>query len=146
MINNVILMGRLVYQPEIKVTTGGVQFTNFTLAVERRFSKSDEEKQTDFIDCRAWNKNAAFICNYFGKGSMIAVHGEIQTYNYEDKNGNKRKAVEVVVDHASFTGEKSNLTGFQPEQTEAEQMPEIFETVPGGGLDIDTGDDDDVPF
>ena len=100
MINNVVLMGRICHKPELKNTQSGVEVLSFTIAVERKFSKKGEERETDFIDCQAWRQTAVFISTYFDKGSMIAVTGSLQTRNYEDKNGNKRKAVEVVVDNA----------------------------------------------
>ena len=102
MINNVVLMGRLVAAPELRSTGTGISVTSFTLAVERAYAKSGEQRQADFIDCVAWRNTAEFITKYFQKGSMIAITGSIQTRNYEDKNGNKRKAVEILVDNASF--------------------------------------------
>lgn len=107
MLNNAVIMGRLVADPELRSTESGVSVTSFTVAVDRRFVKQGEERQADFIDVVAWRNTAEFICKYFGKGSMIAIQGSIQTRNYEDKNGNKRKAVEIVVDNASFCGSKS---------------------------------------
>lgn len=107
MLNVSVLMGRLTATPELKTTQSGINITSFTLAVDRNYSK-DGEKKTDFIDCVAWRNNADFITKYFSKGDMITVTGEIQTRNYEDKNGNKRKAVEVVVNAASFCGGKNN--------------------------------------
>lgn len=110
MINNVVLMGRITHDLELKSTATGVSVVSFTLAVERAFAPQGEKRQADFIDCVAWRNTAEFITNYFKKGSMIAVAGKIQTRNYEDKNGNKRKAVEVLIDTASFCGDKSNNT------------------------------------
>ena len=136
-------MGRLTAEPELKSTANGVEVTSFTIAVERSYTKSGEQRQADFIDCVAWRKTGAFICKYFKKGSMIAVTGEIQTRNYEDKNGNKRKAVEVVVDEVSFTGEKSTAVS-QTDQAASAPMPAVFETAPAPTLDIDS--DDDMPF
>lgn len=109
MLNNVVLMGRLVSLPELKQTSLGVEVTSFTIAVDRGFSKPGEEKQTDFINCVAWRGTAKFITTYFTKGQMIAVTGSIQTRNYEDKNGNKRVATDVVVATASFCGSKSEV-------------------------------------
>ena len=106
MLNNAVIMGRLVAEPELKVTGSGISVTSITVAVDRRFNKQGEEKQADFIDVIAWRHTAEFICKYFRKGSMIAIQGYIQTRNYEDKNGNKRKAVEIVADNVSFCGSK----------------------------------------
>lgn len=107
MLNNVVLMGRLTKTPEIRQTNSGTEVTSFTLAIDRGYAKPGEEKQTDFIDCTAWRGTAKFITSYFTKGQMIAVTGEIQTRNYEDKDGNKRKSTEVLVSNASFCGSKN---------------------------------------
>jgi single-strand DNA-binding protein len=102
--NKVILMGRLTKDPEIRYTQNNTPVCNFTLAVDRRFSK---DKQADFINCQAWQKTAEFISKYFQKGSMIAVVGRIQTRTWEDNEGKKRYITEVIVDEAYFTGSKS---------------------------------------
>ena len=107
MLNNAVIMGRLVADPELRTTGNGNSVTTFTVAVDRRFVRQGEERQTDFIDIVAWRQTADFVCRYFRKGSMIAVQGSIQTRMYEDKNGNKRKAVEIVADNASFCGSKA---------------------------------------
>lgn len=110
MVNCSVIMGRLVADPELRTTASGVSVTSFTVAVDRRFANKDEEKQADFIDIVAWRQTADFVCKYFKKGSMIAVQGAIQTRTYEDKDGNKRKAVEIVADNVSFCGSKSDST------------------------------------
>ena len=92
---------------EILVASAVVSVASFTIAVERSYAKAGEQRQADFIDCVAWRQSAEAITKYFQKGSMIAVTGSVQTRNYEDKNGNKRKAVEVIVDSASFCGSKA---------------------------------------
>lgn len=107
MINNAVLMGRLVATPELRATTTGIEVTSFTIAVDK-YAKQGEEKKADFIDCVAWRQTAVFVSKYFQKGSMIAVAGAIQTRTYEDKDGNKHKAVEIVVSNASFCGSKSD--------------------------------------
>lgn len=110
MLNNAVIMGRLVADPEQRVTNSGISVTSITVAVDRRFTKQGEEKQADFIDVIAWRQTAEFICKYFRKGSMIAIQGYIQTRTYEDKNGIKRKAVEIVADNVSFCGSKNENT------------------------------------
>lgn len=108
MLNSVIIMGRLTATPELKTTTSGLSVTSFTVAVDRRFQKHGEEKQTDFLNVVAWRQTADFVCKYFSKGSLLAVQGELQTRNYEDKNGNKRTATEIVADNVSFCGSKKD--------------------------------------
>ena len=105
MLNKVILLGRLTADPELRSTQNGTSVTQFTVAVDRNYQKQGDERQADFINCVAWKQTAEFIVKYFGKGRMIAVEGSLQTRNYEDKQGNKRTATEVIVSNASFTGE-----------------------------------------
>ena len=102
MLNNVTLMGRLVADPELKTTQNGTSVVSFRLAVERNYAPQGQERQADFIPCVAWRQTAEFIGKYFGKGRMIAVEGSLQSRNYEDKNGQKRTAYEVIVDQAYF--------------------------------------------
>lgn len=109
MLNTVVIMGRLCSAPEIKKTSSGISVTSFTVAIDRNY-KSGEDKVTDFINVAAWRGTAEFICNYFKKGQMIAVEGSIQSRNYEDKDGNKRTAFEVVASNVSFCGDKSSET------------------------------------
>lgn len=145
MINNVVLMGRLVATPELRNTQTGVAVLSFTIAVDRSFAKAGEQRQADFIDCVAWRNTAEFISKYFQKGSMIAITGSIQTRNYEDKSGNKRKATEIVVDQASFCGSKSE--GGSTSGYAAPAAPEApsFSTGSDGDFEEIAGDDD-LPF
>jgi single-strand DNA-binding protein len=136
MINNVVLCGRLTAAPELKTTNNGQSVTAFTIAVERRFLK-DGERQTDFINCVAWRNTAEFISKHFIKGDPIAVTGEIQTRKYQDKNGNSRVAVEVVIDNARFVPSKSNGNS----GTTEDSAPPVNNNF------TDAGDiDDDLPF
>lgn len=107
MINRVVLTGRLTHDPELRKTPSGVSVTRLGIAVDRKYIKPGEERQTDFIDVVAWRSTADFVSNYFHKGSMIAVDGSIQTNSFTDKQGNKRKNVEVVADNVSFCGSKN---------------------------------------
>lgn len=107
MVNVVVIMGRLVADPELRTTQSGVSLTRFTVAVDRDYVSKDQERQCDFIDVIAWRRTAEFVCKYFHKGSMIAITGSLQTGSYEDKNGVRRKSVEVSADSVSFTGSKS---------------------------------------
>ena len=106
MLNCVTLMGRLTADAELRTTTSGKSVATFCLAVDRSFAKAGEQRQTDFINIVAWENQANFISKYFGKGSMIAIQGTIQTRQYEDKNGNKRTAFEVIAREVSFCGDK----------------------------------------
>lgn len=111
MLNIAAIMGRLTADPELKSTQTGVSVVSFTLAVDRSYAKAGTERQTDFINVVAWRSTAEFICRYFTKGQMMAVSGSIQTRNYEDKQGNKRTAFEIVANDVSFTGSKRESGG-----------------------------------
>ncbi len=106
MLNVAVLMGRLVADSELRHTPNGIAVTTFTIAVDRGYAKAGTERQTDFIDIVAWRSSAEFVCKYFRKGQMIAVEGSIQTRSYTDKDGNKRKAFEIVANNVSFTESK----------------------------------------
>lgn len=106
MLNVVALMGRLVADPQLRQTTTGKNVASFRIAVDRGRKDADGHNQADFFDIVAWDKSAEFICRYFQKGSMIAVEGRLQSRNYQDKSGNNRNAVEVVVNNVSFAGNK----------------------------------------
>lgn len=105
-LNKAILGGRLTNQPELKQTPTGTAVTTFSIAVIRRGNKDE----TDFINCVAWRQTAEFICKYFGKGSSICIVGQIQTRSWNDNNGNKRYATEVIADEAYFVDSKAENT------------------------------------
>lgn len=116
MLNNVVIMGRMSKDPELNRTPSGTAVTSFSLAVERNFKSQDGSRQTDFIDVVAWKQTAEFVCSYFSKGRMAVVDGRLQVRDWTDKDGNKRKAVEVIADHIYFAdskqiqqGQKNNL-------------------------------------
>lgn len=111
MYNKITLMGRLVAAPELKTTQNGIPYTRFRIAVNRRFHSKDEENKVDFFNATAWRSTAEFICKYFGKGSMIMLDGEMQTQQYEDRNGNPAIWYDVAVDRVCFTGEPKKENG-----------------------------------
>lgn len=112
MLNRTILMGRLVADPELKTTASGISVTSFRIAVDRNYVKSGEERKADFIDIVCWRQTAEFVCRYFGKGSLIAVEGQLQSRTYQAKDGSNRYVVEVVADNVSFTGERRDSGSF----------------------------------
>lgn len=142
MLNTVALMGRLTKDPELRTTQSNIPVTTFTLAVERTYARQGEERQADFIDVVAWQKSAEFATRYFRKGQLVAVDGSIQTRSYTDRDGNKRKAFEVVASHLHFAEPKrENTGGYQPE---AYAAPPPAYAGPGDFEEIDP--DDDLPF
>ena len=139
MLNCVTLIGRLVADPELRTTNSGKSVATFRIAVDRAFVKQGEQRQADFITIVAWENTATFISRYFAKGSMIGIQGSIQTRNYEDSNGNKRTAFEVLAREVSFCGGK-NETSPAPAQASTPTYtpaPADFEEIP---------DDEDLPF
>lgn len=138
MLNNVVLMGRLTADPELKQTQNGVSVLSFSLAVDRDYTQQGQEKQVDFINIVAWRLTAEFISKYFTKGQMMALKGAIQTRSYEDKQGNKRIAFEVVVDKVYFCGSKNNNQKSQSNKTDGFDDFDGFEEI--------GSNDDDLPF
>ena len=132
MLNKVILMGRLTDDPNLKQTPNGVFVVTFSLAVNRNYNKDI----TDFINIVAWRQTADFVSKYFTKGQLVVVEGSIQTRSYEDKQGNKRVAFEVIAEQVYFAGnKKENVT----DETSTE-LPNIDEYE-----EVDT-DEEDLPF
>lgn len=152
MLNVVALLGRLTADPELRRTPSGVSVTTFTVAVNRSYVKQGGERQTDFIDVVAWRNTAEFVSKYFRKGQMIAVQGSIQTRSYEDKQGNKRKAVEVLADNISFADSKgSSQSGQQNNSYAAPDFAAPAMPAPsfsqGSADDFAVVDDnEDLPF
>ena len=148
MINMVALMGRLTFEPELRTTPNGVSVIRFQVACDRNYQKDSQNRQADFIDCVAWRQTAEFISRYFHKGSMIAVEGTIQTSNYTDKNGNKRKQIEVLANNVSFCGGKAE-NGSQGTQSGMDINPEpapSYSSVDNSDFEEIVDDDDDLPF
>ena len=105
MLNSAIIQGRICANPELRHTPNDIAVTTFTVATDKG---SGDKKQTSFIDCVAWRGTAELVCKWFQKGSAIIVQGSIQTRSYQDKDGNKRKAFEVVADNVHFAESKKD--------------------------------------
>lgn len=143
MLNCVTLIGRLVADVELKTTNSGKEVATFRIAVDRAFVKQGEQRQADFITIVAWGSTALFVSRYFSKGSMIAIQGRIQTRNYEDNNGNKRTAFEVVATEVSFCGGKNEGNNNSEKPNSSPSTP-AYSPAPTEFEEI--GDDDDLPF
>lgn len=164
MLNRVILMGRLVADPELKTTNTGISVTSFRIAVDRSYVKNGEERKADFFDIVCWRSSAEFVCRYFGKGSMIAIDGQLQSRTYQAKDGTNRYVVEVVANSVSFTGERTGDKNQQPaynsyhqqgqpynNQQQSGANPSAYPDVPAysyqqGGYIPEYSPDDDLPF
>lgn len=136
-LNCAILMGRLCADPDLKQTPSGISVCSFSIAVDRSYSNGGE-RQTDFIDVVAWRQTAEFVSKYFSKGKMIIVEGSIQARTYQDKNGNKRKSVEVVADNVQFGESKNSAQGNATPPQAAQTSQQDFVQM--------QGDSDDLPF
>ena len=106
MLNKIVLMGRLVRDPELRRTGGGTAVAALTLAVDRDYKSQSGEKETDFIDVVAWRSTAEFVNKYFTKGRMAVVSGRLQIRCWTDKDGSKRRTAEVNADHVYFGDSK----------------------------------------
>jgi len=141
MLNSIIIMGILTADPELRTTASGLSVTSFSVAVDRNYVRAGEEKKTDFLNVVAWRQQADFVTKYFRKGSMIAVQGSLQTRNYEDKNGNKRVAYDIVAEQVSFCGSKAESGTYNNDSGNVSSYnnstADDFSTVV---------DDDDLPF
>lgn len=119
MINRAVIQGRVCQDIELRWTPGGTMVTTFAVAVDRG-AKAGEERKADFFDVVCWGKTAEFASRYFAKGQMLAIDGRLQARIWEDKDGNKRKSVEIVADTLHFCGSKSETAepraqeGFAP--------------------------------
>ena len=139
--NKVILMGRLTRDPEVRYSQAAepLAIARYTLAVDRRFQRRDNsgnEQTADFINCVAWRTTAEFISRYFHKGNLVAVEGSIQTRSWDDQDGKKRYATEVIVNQAYFVESKKD----------AQQSAGTGESFGGGDYGSPMGTDDDLPF
>jgi single-strand DNA-binding protein len=122
--NKVILIGRLTADPNQRYTQNGTPVTTFTLAVDRPFTNQGGEKETDFIDIVTWRKLAEIVANNLEKGRLVAVEGRLQIRSYDDQNGVRRKAAEVVADQVKFLDYRRQDKS-QSETTESE-----FDDIP----------------
>ena len=145
MLNQIIIQGRMSRDPELRRTGSGLAVTSFNVAVERDFPNKDTgEKEVDFIDCVAWRQTGEFISKYFTKGMMIVVSGRLQIRPWTDKDGNKRKTAEIVVDNAYFGEGKKK----KEEAPSTAFTPWMYGGVKPATSDFALLDDDDaqLPF
>jgi single-strand DNA-binding protein len=125
-------MGRLVRDPETRYTQTNTPVTNFTLACERDYADSQGNRATDFFDCVAWRSTGEFVSKYFQKGSMIAVSGRLQMREWTDRDGNKRKAAEIVADNCYFAGKSERRQEAKPEQPQQNGFSDLDDDDFGG--------------
>ena len=142
MLNEVILMGRLTRDPDIRRTQNGTTAANFALACERDYAPQGQDRETDFFDIVAFRNTADFVGQYFAKGQLVAVKGRLQQRDWTDKQGNKRRTTEVLADRCYFAEKRQDRdasdAGFQQM---ADSTP-----VPFAEPDMQMGLGDDLPF
>nr|DAX84160.1 MAG TPA: Single strand binding protein [Caudoviricetes sp.] len=114
MINNVVLVGRITKDIDLRMSESGKAYTNFTLAVNRAFKGQDGQQQADFISCKTFNKQAENLARYCGKGSLIAVVGSIQVSNFQGKDGNTVYRTEVIANNIQFLDTRNQGQQQQP--------------------------------
>lgn len=141
MMNVICLQGRLVRDPELKQTNAGVSVANFTVAVQRNIKNQNGERESDFIDVVCWRHTAEFVCKYMQKGNLVCLNGSLQTRSYEDKNGNKRKAFEVVADNVHMAGDRAARN--EDAEPEQQQMAPAQPSTNNGFVEVE---DDELPF
>jgi len=151
-LNKVILAGHLTATPELRQTPNGVSVTSFTIAINRRFSRSADGAQgannanVDFINCVAWRNTADFVTRYFKKGSAICISGSIQTRSWTDQQGAKRYATEVLADEANFVDSNGQGGGFAGADSFEQPAPQ-FSSAPATEAHFeDMSNEDDLPF
>lgn len=131
MLNKVVIMGRFTKDPELRSTGTSTSVTSFSVACDRDFKGQNGEREADFINCVAWKGTAEFISQYFKKGSMAVIEGRLQTRPYDDSEGKKRTATEVIVNNIYFAESKKEESTYIPNIT-----PET----------VMSADDGDLPF
>ncbi|MBO5480357.1 MAG: single-stranded DNA-binding protein [Clostridia bacterium] len=139
--NKVFLIGNLTRDPEIRETASGVAMCRFAIAVQRPYSSQDGERQTDFFECTAWRGLGETIARYTKKGKKVAVTGSVQIRNYEDNQGAKRTAVDIIVQDCEFLSPRDSEDSFDdvndaPRASTAKRKPVLQEM----------DDDSDIPF
>ena len=156
MLNHIVIMGRLTRDPELRYTQSQVPVASFSIACDRDFGGRDGgEKQTDFIDCVAWRQTGEFVSKYFTKGSMAVVSGRLQIRDWTDRDGNKRRSAEIVVDNIYFGESKRSRDeggyaagGYQRPAASAPANQSAYSAPMSGGSAFAELDDDDgeLPF
>ena len=139
--NKVFLIGNLTRDPELTETASGVPVCHFAIAVNRNYASQDGERQTDFFNCTAWRSMAETIARYTKKGKKVAVTGSIQLRNYEDNQGVKRTAVDIIAQDVEFLSPRENDDSFddvseEPRQSAPKRKP-VLQAM---------DDDSDIPF
>lgn len=140
--NTICISGRLTRDPETAMTASQTAYCRFTVAVPRPYKDANGQKQADFIPCVAWKSKSGIVAHYFKKGDIIGVTGQLQSRSYEDQNGKKRTAYEVLVNEIDFGDKKPESSEQKPAPaTKPDMHEELAPDVDEGEIDIS-----DLPF
>ncbi len=149
MLNHIDIIGRICKDIDLRKTNGGTSVCSFSLACDRDYSK-DGERGVDFIDCVAWRGTAEFIERNFQKGALICITGRLQIRDWTDKDGNKRRSAEILVDNAYFTGERRNNAEAPAERSKPAEEPPAPSAEPPQeykqGKFAEMDEDGELPF
>ncbi len=148
--NKAIIIGRLTRDPEMRTTASGINSTTFTVAVSRNYTNPNGERETDFINCVTWRKQAENVAKYCTKGTQVAVEGRIQTRSYDAQDGTKRYVTEIIADNVTFLGGKgtnnaSDSNNFVGSETDIATTDISEDPFKDFGSEVALSDDD-LPF
>lgn len=144
--NRVCIQGRLVADPDLKTTNGGVSVANLRIAVERNYRDSEGNKTSDFFNCVAWRGTADFVTKFFHKGELIIIDGKLQNNQYTDKDGNNRVVTQINVDSVFFCGGKSSGNSGHSEQPSYGSDFDPPKMQAGQFADLGSDEEDTLPF
>ncbi|MBR1376973.1 MAG: single-stranded DNA-binding protein [Bacilli bacterium] len=134
--NKVMLIGRLTAKPELRYTSSNLPYARFSIAVNRTFSNSQGERETDFINVVVWRKQAENVANYLDQGSLVGVEGRLQSGNYTDKDGNKRYTLDVQADNVQFLETRSQSQARQSSSNNYSNEPAF--DMPSNDIDLES--------
>jgi len=141
-LNRVLLIGRLVRDPELRYTANGTAVASFSIANNKSFTSNNEKKeQTSFFNCIAWGKLGELIVQYCKKGHRIGIEGRLQQRSWDDQNGSKRSTVEIVTDNIQFLSPRESFSGDAQIDINAS-----YQDMPPSEMDNNPFSDDDIPF
>ena len=145
MINNVVLVGRITRDPELRYTPSNVATVSFSIAVDRSYSSQGGERQADFINCVAWRQSAEFLAKYVKKGYMVGITGSIQTRYYQAQDGTTRYVTEVVCNSVQNLQGRSDVAQADNNGYQAQPAPRASQSQPES-FDVSEVAEDDLPF
>ncbi len=145
MVNNVVLVGRITRDPELRHSASGSAVCSFSLAINRNFKNQAGEYEADFVNCVAFNQTANLMEQYVNKGQLISVQGRLQSRSYDDNTGRKVYVTEVVCNTVSFLESKRSMDNSNNVPDMSSPAPQTNQSFDAQDIDVSI-DDDDLPF